>query len=130
MKIQQHSWPSGRLESLGKKLKRSIIRFFIDSPKASLAVMGVLLVISAILCFTINRYPKPASMFALERISSGLPQGPGAYSTALIEILSLQSELKTFLDKKTPSKNDSIRMEQLLLRIQALNQTLKNHEKH
>lgn len=130
MKIQNYSLPWRRLGSLRQKLKRSIIHFIIHSRKASLAIMGILLVVSAVFCFTINRYPKPKSRFALLPLDSGLPEAPGTPSAALIEILSLQGELKTFLDEKIPSKNDSIRMEQIIIRIQALNQSLKNHEKH
>ena len=130
MKIQNHSLPRQRLEDLRQKLKRSIIHFFVHSRKASLAIMGIVLVVSAVFCFTINRYPKPKSMFALPALGSGFPEVPSTPSAALIEILSLQGELRTFLDEKIPSKNDSIRMEQIIIRIQALNKSLKNHEKH
>lgn len=92
--------------------------------------MATLLVCSAVLCFTLNRYPKPKSVFSYQALSSAVPDGAGLNSASLIEIFSLQSELRSFLDKKLPSKTDSLRMEQLLLRIQQLNQSLKNHEKH
>ncbi|WP_231461742.1 hypothetical protein [Pedobacter sp. Leaf132] len=130
MKIQNHSMPKHRLGELCLKLKTSILQFFIHSRTLSLSIMGAALLASAILCFTVNRYPKSSAENLYQNFSSGLPKGAISNSAALVEILSLQAELKTFLDKKQPTKSDSLRMEHIFFRIQQLNKSLKNDEKH
>jgi len=88
---------------------------------AMLLAMGI----SALMAFTMLRQPPAPHKSLADQlpITSGVRM-PGN-AAALMEIMALQSELKTFLDKPTPDTADSLRMEEILYRIQQLNSKLK-----
>lgn len=92
-------------------------------PKFFFAVMVLAMAFSALLSFTVLRQPtlsKPMLTTLHTAPGLKLPAGPAA----LIEVMALQAELKTFLDKKIPDAQDSSRMEEILDRIQQLNSKL------
>ncbi|RYX78256.1 hypothetical protein EON76_06515 [bacterium] len=101
-----------------KSRSESHPRFFFF---AMLLAMGI----SALMAFTMLRQPPAPG----NTLSDHLPIGSGVQmpgnATALLEVMALQSELKTFLDKPTPDIADSLRMEEILHRIQQLNSKLK-----
>jgi hypothetical protein len=92
-------------------------------PGGFIAAMVLLMAFSALMSFTKLRADRPVKAFAASL--ANYPGGPAQDSpAALMEVLSLQSELKSFSDKSPPSPIDSVRMEQILLRIQELNRKL------
>jgi len=115
-----------RLRSYAAKFKNSLL----SSPRLSLGIMLIMMVSSAVFCFTVNRHPRAKSENYYANLNLSMPSEAKVNADALMEIISLQAELKTFLDKKIPSVQDSLRMEGLLGRIWVLNQKLKEHEKN
>lgn len=131
MKIQNH--PSSlaakqidQLRGCAAKLKNNLLA----SPRLSFGIMMLMMICSAVICFTVNRYPEAKSADYFANLKLSMPSEAKGNADALMEIISMQAELKTFLDKKTPSEQDSLRMEMLLSRIEELNQKLKEHEKN
>lgn len=93
-------------------------------PKVFFSAMVLTMAFSALVSFTELRQPPSAKgMINIAETAPGLklPAGPAA----LLEVVALQAELKTFLDKKTPDAQDSSRMEEILERIQQLHSKLK-----
>ena len=108
---------AARLHFFGKYLTLAARGY----PKSIVTGMIILMVLSAALSFTIMRAGAPSTS-----LSAKIAQYPGSTPKispdALLEVLVLQSELKTFADKGEPGPLDSLRMEQILKRIQQLNQ--------
>lgn len=131
MKIRNHSLPlyqilSTSLQFINSKFKDRLVHY----PLLSVVLMVLIMCVSAIFCFSFRRQPEEKSKLSYQIMKSSTPDGAGVNAASLLEIIALQSELKTFLDSNTPTKQDSIRMEHILLRIQQLNQKLKNNEKN
>ena len=131
MKIQNHALPLGRrlldrMRSCKAKFKNSLLAY----PRISLGIMLLMMICSAVICFTVNRHREEKSGAYFANLKLSMPIEAKLNADALMEIISLQAELKTFLDKKIPSLQDSLRMEGLLTRIVELNQKLKDHEKN
>jgi len=108
---------ASRLHFVGKYLTLAARRY----PRSIVTGMILLMVLSAALSFTLMRAGEPSTSF-----SAKIAQYPGTppkiSPSALLEVLALQSELKSFADKDEPGPLDSLRMEQILKRIQQLNQ--------
>jgi len=113
----------------GISARCGIVRLiFIDyskrRPGILLGVMILLIIISAVINFIFlhpsAQKPTPIALFH-KSLTQPLPQQSGA----LMEILDLQAELSGFIDKKIPSQQDSIQMEQIIKRITQLNQKLR-----
>lgn len=97
-------------------------------PKLSVFLMLLLISLSALITFTTLRITpegKSANSFQGYAPAPSMPAG----AVNLLEVFSLQAELKSFIDKKTPSRQDSIKMEELIKRIDQLNQKIKRNEK-
>lgn len=99
-------------------------------PRLCLALMVFMMIGSAVLCFLVKKEAAVQQGSLYPDLKQSMPAGPQLKTDALLEIFVLQAELKTFLDKKVPDSADSIRMENLLSRIEKLNEKLKENGKN
>ncbi len=110
---------SGRYQLIALLVKEKSRKY----PAGFIAAMVLLMAFSALIAFTNRGAAKPVTAFTSSL--ADYPLGPLESSpAALLEVLSLQAELKSFSAKSPPSSVDSVRMEQILLRIQELNRKL------
>ncbi|MFC3560173.1 hypothetical protein [Pedobacter jamesrossensis] len=131
MKSQNHASPLWhRLLEGTRSCKAKFKNNLLGYPRLSLGIMMLMMICSGLVCFTVNRHGEEKSGEYFTNLKFSMPDDAKGNADALMEIISLQAELKTFLDKKIPSLEDSLRMERLLNRIGALNQKLKDHEKN
>ncbi|RZJ90910.1 hypothetical protein [Pedobacter sp. Leaf250] len=112
---------SAGLDFFRKQFKKTATRY----PRGIIVGMVLLMGISAALSFTLMRADKPYTS-----LSAKVAQYPGMLPQTspnlLLEVITLQAELKSFADKGEPNPTDSLRMEEILKRIQQLNQKLIN----
>lgn len=109
-----------------------LTRFFSERtdryPKSCVAIMVLLMACSALAGFTVLRKSPEQNSRKISFPSSAISSGLSSASS-LMSVLSLQSQLSEFLNKPELSQKDSLRMEEILLEINQLQNNIR-HEKN